>query len=77
MLGDTMPTRKPGGSVIRVDPYPDTENYFGNLSSVLLTFSAPHGYKNGNYVSPNVPGPNADGSFPLANGQTGFLKPGL
>jgi hypothetical protein len=74
-LGYSMVTRQPGGSVVQVDPYPDTENYFGNVPSALLTFSAAHNYKDGDIVSPNIPGPNTDGGFPLANGQNGYLKP--
>lgn len=64
-IGYSMPVRSYGGTISRVDPYTDTEGYFGNAATALLTFSAPHNIKDGNSFAPHIPGPNTDQSFPL------------
>lgn len=65
MLGYSMVGRYYGGSITRLDPYTDSEYYFGNSATAKVTFSAPHNAKDGDLVRLHTVGPNADDSFPL------------
>ena len=64
-IGYSIPSRWPAGYVVSVGPTSaDTQRYFPNGASSLITFSSPHGYKTGNKCSPYIPGPlpSVDGS---------------
>lgn len=67
MLGYAMMGRQYGGTIVKIDPYTDSEGYFGNRATALVTFAAPHNAKDGNAVHLHIPGPNADQSFPLTS----------
>lgn len=64
-------TRVIRGTIIKIEPFDDPTNFFGNTATALMTFASPHGIKDGQYAMwlPVIyNSETSDGSFPLYTG---------